>query len=106
MIKLFFEMLVAFAAVYGVYCAFYNIYLRISLEKKKGLMIFIDAEPEDDLFVRMYAARKIIGRGCFDGTAVYSDSEEVLSRVAERECAHTKKYLCTEFTGDESGKDE
>lgn len=106
MIRIFFEMLVAFAAVYGMYCAFYNIYIRISLEKEKGLMIFVNAEPEGDLFVRLYAAKKIIGRGCFDGTAVYSDNEEVLARVLESNCGNIKKYLCVEYTGEESEQNE
>ncbi|MBE6564902.1 MAG: hypothetical protein E7655_06495 [Ruminococcaceae bacterium] len=66
MATIFCELSVAFFAVYGLYCAFYGLFFRMALEKRRGLRIVVEREPSDRLCVRMYVAKKLMGTKLFD----------------------------------------
>jgi len=42
MATIFCELSVAFFAVYGLYCAFYGLFFRMALEKRRGLRIVVE----------------------------------------------------------------
>ena len=69
------ELLVAFFAVYGLYCAFYSLFFRMALETRRGLRILVEREPPERLSVRMYVAKKLMGTRLFDGMQLVHGEE-------------------------------
>jgi len=95
------ELLVAVSAVYGLYCAFYGLFFRMALEKRRGLKILVEREPSDRLSVRMYVAKKLMGTRLFDSMEL-TVSESIHK---EREKETSLKETEEEHLGANEGQD-